>query len=111
MAFGDFDVIFSSNKRHMNYTVTSFLPPAIVNINNKCFIVPSWIEVPLGTKREQVIWKPEKVTKVETPDIIEVKSSSGGFYQIRKVGNKYQCNCPGFWRSKDKVCKHIKSII
>jgi len=95
----------------MKYTVTSSIPPSILNINNKSYIVPSWVEVPLGTKLEQVIWKPEKVTKIEIPDVIEVKSSSGGVYQIRKIGNKYQCNCPGFWRSKDRVCKHIKSII
>lgn len=95
----------------MKYTVNSSVPPAILFINNKTFIVPSWIEVPLGTKLEQIVWRPEKIIKTETPNVIEVKSSSGGVYQIQKIGNKYQCNCPGFWRSKDRICKHIKSIL
>jgi hypothetical protein len=95
----------------MKYTFTSSIPPSILNINNKTYIVPLWVEVPYGTRLEDITWKPEKITKVEIPDIIEVKSSSGGNYQIRKVGNKYQCNCPGYWRSKDRECKHIKQLI
>jgi hypothetical protein len=112
LAFGILDVIFSSNKRHMKYTVSSSIPPSILNINNKTYVVPSWIEVPLGTQLDQIIWKPEKIIKVENPNVIEIKSSSGGgTYQIRKIGNVYQCNCPGYWRSKDRVCKHIKQIL
>lgn len=95
----------------MKYTVSSSIPPSIIELNSGTYIVPAWMEVPKGTTLEQIVWKPEKIVKVENPNIIEVKSSSGGKYQIRKVGNVYQCNCPGYWRSKDRVCKHIKSIL
>jgi hypothetical protein len=43
---------------------------------------------------------------------IEVDSNSGGGkYQIQKIGDTYKCNCPGYYRSKDRICKHIKQII
>ena len=95
----------------MKYNVSSSIPPSIIELSRGTYVVPTWMEVPKGTTLEQIVWKPEKITKIDNPNIIEVKSSSGGVYQIKKVGNAYQCNCPGFWRSKDRVCKHIKTII
>jgi hypothetical protein len=94
------------------YNIKSPIPPAIINLPNKSFIVPIWLEVPKGTTLDQIKWEKETVKAKSNSNIIEVTSSSGeGKYQIQKIGHTYKCNCPGYWRSKDRICKHIKQLI
>jgi len=96
-----------------HYVKGGHVPPMIVDLVTKKAIIPWWINVPLNTTLDDIVWiREDKVEVKPQSNIIEVASSSGeGKYQIKKVGNKYQCNCPGYWRSKDRVCKHIKQII
>ena len=37
-------------------------------------------------------------------------ASSGSIYTVREVAGKYKCNCPGYYRSKERKCKHIKEL-
>ena len=94
------------------FKIKSFYPPMIVNISDKTYVLPVWLRVPQGTTLNQVEWEKEILIPKADPNIIQVASSSGeGKYQIQKIGNTYKCNCPGYWRSKDRICKHIKQII
>ena len=93
------------------YHIKSSLSPAIVTLFNRSYIVPAWIEVPIGTSLDQVTWEKDIVQPKPDPNIFKIPSSDGkGFYQVQKVGIKWICNYPGFWRSKDRVCKHIKQV-
>jgi hypothetical protein len=93
------------------YHVKSPFAPAIANFPNKSYIVPMWLEVPIGTELSQVTWEKDIPSPKSDPNIFEVPSSDGkGFYQVQKVGVKWTCNCQGYWRSKDRICKHIKQV-
>ena len=86
---------------------------ALIEIRGKKMLVPDWTEVIEGTTINDVIHIPE--VKVEIPKetdewLFESSSSPGQFYKVRKIGATYKCNCPGVWRSKDRECKHIKSV-
>lgn len=84
----------------------------IINISDKTYILPVWLRVPQDTTLDQIEWEKEIPTPKTDSNIIQVASSSGeGKYQIQKLGDTYKCNCPGYWRSKDRICKHIKQII
>ena len=37
-------------------------------------------------------------------------ASSEGSYTVRENMGKLSCNCMGFWRAKDRRCKHIKEV-
>jgi hypothetical protein len=91
------------------YHVQSSLRPAIVKLSKGTFVVPAWVEVPKDTTLDQIIWENESQPKPDS-NIIKVEGSSGSTYFIQKIGNKYKCSCPGYFRSKDRVCKHIKQL-
>lgn len=96
-----------------HYITGGISHPAIAHLLNKSVILPFWIDVPSDTTLDDIVWTKSVNTKPKPiSNIIEVSSSSGeGKYQIQKIGNTYKCNCPGYWRSKDRICKHIKQII
>lgn len=96
-----------------HYVKGGMIPPMIVDLVTKKAIIPWWVNVPLDTTLDDIIWERGDMEIIKPQsNIIEVASSSGeGKYQIKKIGDKYQCNCPGYWRSKDRICKHIKQII
>jgi hypothetical protein len=91
------------------YHVQSSLRPAIIELDKGTFVVPAWVEVPKGTTLDQIIWD-NKIEIKPNPDLIKVTGSSGDVYTIQKIGNKYRCSCPGYFRAKDKICKHIKQL-
>ena len=91
------------------YHVQSSLRPAIIDLPKGTFVVPAWVEVPRGTTLDQIVWENEIQPK-SNPSTIKVEGSSGSTYFIQKIGNKYKCSCPGYFRSKDRVCKHIKQL-
>lgn len=94
------------------------LPPTLLQTNNGKYLMPQWQKVHPKTELSDVIWdKPKKKkAKVITH---EFKSSSSDKIYIAKEHisvdgkTKYTCNCPGFFRIKDrsKGCKHIKSLM
>jgi hypothetical protein len=105
----------------MKHKHTHSLPPILFTsiFNDKKYIVPGWKEVPTNTTIEDIEWVKVKIevevkkTEIET---FNFPSSSGSeVYITRKYINpdgsiKYGCNCAGVWRSRDKKCKHIKSL-
>jgi desulfoferrodoxin (superoxide reductase-like protein) len=103
--------------RHMPIIYTHpILPPGLLVLGGKKYITSTWQEVPLNTQPEDIKWiKPEIIKDKE--EVFEFKSKSDPTitYVTKKITNskgevKFSCNCPGVWRSKDRKCKHIKSI-
>ena len=86
------------------------IPPSLLELNGKTYLMPSWKEVVKGTTLNDIEWiKPKPKKKAETI-VVETPSSKGDvIYKTRfypDSGN-YTCNCPGTWRAKDRMCKHI----
>ena len=86
------------------------MPPTILELNGKTYLMPLWKEVVKGTTIDDIEWiKPKPKKKSETI-VVETPSSKGDvIYKTRfypDSGN-YTCNCPGTWRAKDRMCKHI----
>lgn len=103
------DYYFKDGKHYM---VGGIVHPTIVQFSTGTFIVPWWISVPQNTTMDDVVWVKDTKYSQSKPDYVEVKSgSSDEKYRITKHGAKYHCTCPGYWRSKEHVCKHIKQVI
>jgi len=100
------------------YKQKSWIPPAFVNIRDKKYLVPEWIEVHPKTQLSDVMWeRPER--KVQKPDVTTKKFTSKSNPDITYTAKKtmlptskvqYSCNCPGVWRAKSRECKHIKEM-
>jgi hypothetical protein len=95
-----------------HYVVGGIIPPVLFNFVDKLAICPWWVNVPLGTTFDDIVWIKDDGTQTNPkPNNIEVKSSDGSSkYIIKKVGDKYHCSCPGYYRAKDRICKHIKQL-
>lgn len=110
----DSSQIKTSIVKIFKYKVESLLPPGIIRINNKTFITPGWVPCHPKTKLSDIIWIKKTLQEKEENKEINTwrfKSSSGdGEYLTKKNDFKYTCNCPGYWRSKDRECKHIKEV-
>ncbi len=116
---------------------SSFYSPGLCILNGKTYVIPGYIEVPIGTLLEDVKsrwtqklpnsgpgygatneeidaylagnWKPEMVT-TNSPDIREtvVSSRTGEEYDVARVNGEWNCTCKGF--SFRRNCKHIKEL-
>ena len=92
------------------------LPPGLLVLGEKKYITPTWQEVPLDTKPEDIEWvKPIPVKVKEETFEFKSKSDPTITYVTKKFTNpngevKFSCNCPGVWRAKNRQCKHIQSI-
>ena len=89
------------------------MPPTILKINGKTYLMPLWKEVVDGTTVEDIEWIKPKQKRLDP--IIEM-NVSGSNPDIKyktsyypSSGN-YYCNCPGKWMTKDGKCKHIKAL-
>jgi hypothetical protein len=88
------------------------LPPSIVTTKDgKKYVVPTWQEInPLATL-EDIKWVPKKTEpKPESKTWTFKSSSSDTVYKVKQIDNTLKCNCMGFFRAKDRRCKHIKSV-
>jgi hypothetical protein len=88
------------------FHVESYLTPSIFisSIDGKHYVVPNWMEVPVGTKLDQIVHI-KLFPKVEQWDIVgQLKAKRGNtMYNILRSGNKVKCSC-----SKQRGCAHIK---
>jgi hypothetical protein len=94
----------------------SILPPALTTSNGKKYLIPTWKEIHPQTTLEDIKWiKP----KIKTEPVFEKKtwnfesSSSDSVYKVTQVdSNTFKCNCPGFYRAKDRNlgCKHVQEV-
>ena len=86
---------------------------AIVKLNNKTILMPRGFEVHPKTTLEDVIVtkiQKKKKKKQESNTHTFKSSSSDSVYTVRETLGTFKCNCPGFYRSKDRKCKHIKLL-
>ena len=88
------------------------MPPSLLELNGKTYLMPLWKEVVKGTTLNDIEWiKPKPKKKSETI-VVETPSSKGDkMYKTRfypDTGN-YTCTCPGTWMSNNN-CKHIKKL-
>jgi len=90
----------------------AYMNPQFQIKDGEKYIIPGDIKVHPETTFLDIKWiKPKKLKKKLPPETYEFKSSSSdSIYQVKKTGDKYQCNCPGYWRSYTRECKHIKQI-
>ena len=85
---------------------------AIVNLSDKSYLVPMWLEVPVGTKLSDIeVVRPKP--KVSAPSLQTeqyVTGSTGNEYLVRIWSDgRAECECWGYRRHK-KDCKHIKAL-
>jgi len=97
----------------------SYLPKMIFRFGDKTLIYPAQIECHPKTTLDDIV---EYLTeeqllkeKIENPKPEKRtwkfdSASSEGFYTVRENMGKLSCNCMGFWRAKDRRCKHIKEV-
>jgi hypothetical protein len=90
------------------------LPPTILELNGKTYLMPLWQEVENGTTVNDINWTKPK-PKVKQEPIIETHTSSSNANKTYKTAyypesGKFYCDCPGRWRAFDNRCKHIKSL-
>ena len=80
-------------------------------LDKKKYIVPSFQEVHPQTELSDIEWVRPIVKKQKT--IFEVIGSTGDKYTVNYNPNNksWKCTCQGFWRAKDRQCKHIKEKI
>ena len=60
-------------------------------------------------------WVKPQIKKTEVEVFEFASASSGSMYTTKRFTKpdgevKFSCTCPGVWRSKDRRCKHIKSL-
>jgi len=99
--------------RRFRYEYThSVMPPTILELNGKTYLMPLWKEVVKGTTVNDIEWiKPKPKRKFETVVVETPASGSDTIYKTRFYpdSGKYTCTCPGAWRSFGN-CKHIKKL-
>ena len=57
----------------------------------------------------EVIKKRKNKPRQPTDTWSFTSSNGNGTYKVTKHGDKFKCNCMGFWRSKGN-CKHVKEV-
>ena len=89
------------------------LPPTILELNGKTYLMPLWKEVVKGTTVDDIEWIKPKPKKKRTEPVIETFSSgsSDTIYTTKYYpdSGNFHCTCPGSWRSRGN-CKHIKEL-
>jgi len=89
------------------YEITGTMPPSLItDVKGKRYIVPQWIEVHPQTQLSDISFK--KPVKRPRADI-QVKT--GNYKTTYNTTTKmYKCTCMGYFRAKDRRCKHIKAL-
>ena len=89
------------------------MPPTILKLNGKTYLMPVWKEVVEGTTAEDINWIKPKPKKTRTSPVIKTftSGSSDKVYETKYYpdSGKFYCTCPGAWRSFGN-CKHIKQL-
>ena len=107
--------LISHASRLFKYDYEHHMPPTLYtsHVDGQKYIVPTWQKVHPKTTLADIEWtKPEKQEPVVEKNTWKFESASdpGHFYTVRQSGIKLTCNCSGFWRAKDRRCKHVKEV-
>ena len=89
-------------------------PPTFMELNGKNYLMPGFTEVPhscgVHNWNDYIVW--ERIESKDFPSdkwTVESSSTAGIFYTVKKVGENYECDCPGY-RFRRKECRHIRGI-
>ena len=89
------------------------MPPTILELNGKTYLMPLWKEVVKGTTVDDIEWIKPKPKKKRTEPVIKTftSGSSDNVYTTKYYpdSGNFHCTCPGSWRSRGN-CKHIKEL-
>lgn len=89
------------------------IPPTLLKLNGKTYLMPYWKEVEKNTTLNDIEWVKPTSTIKRSKTIIETfaSGSSDKVYETKYYpdSGKYFCSCPGSWRSQGN-CKHIKQM-
>ena len=91
----------------------SVMPPTILELNGKTYLMPIWKEVVEGTTIKDINWIKPKPKRIEPIVEINVSGSNPDIKyktSYHPSSGNYYCNCPGKWMAKDGKCKHIKAL-
>lgn len=94
------------------------LPPVLTTGKDGIkYLLPTWTPVHPQTTLDDIKWEKPPIVKIERKvEKFEFQSSSDPNIvyttKVYTTGSNvnYSCNCPGVWRSKERKCKHIKSL-
>ncbi len=98
------------------YEHSVLAPSLFTSLDGERYIVPTWQKVHPKTELNDIIWKKPKTKK---KDVFKLKtwkfesSSSDSVYTTTQVDSvTLKCNCPGFYRAKDRNlgCKHVQKV-
>ena len=106
------DTVVSVATQMFKYEVEHpYMNPALYEKEGKMYIIPQWIEVHPQTTINDVVWIQPKP---HIEKIIEKSESTSGMGQYKTTYDPskgvFKCNCMGYFRAKDRRCKHIKSL-
>lgn len=89
------------------------IPPHLLELNGKKYIMPSWQEVDPNTTLKDINWIKPKPKKQRAKTVIKTHISGSGLGEYTTKyypeSGKYHCSCPGYWRSRGN-CKHVKQM-
>lgn len=105
--------IKSAIVKRFTYNLKHIYEPFILTFGEDKFIFPNNIKVHPQTTKDDIVWERWKSKEQdENPQVwkFESVSSKGDFYKVKRYKNKITCSCPGVWRAKDRICKHIKQV-
>ena len=91
----------------------SHISPQMQVRKGERFIMPGNQKVHSETTFHDIVWiQPQPKKRTEPIVKINVSSSNGSKYQTKYFpdSGNYQCNCMGYFRAKDRRCKHIKAL-
>ena len=98
----------------------NILPKMIVRLGNKTYIYPAQIECHPDTTLQDVIeilseqqmeQSKSSLPKKEEPKKWKFESvSGGGTYVVTQTPKGLKCDCMGYFRARDRRCKHIKEV-
>jgi hypothetical protein len=85
------------------YDHRELLPPNLVQLNGKTYIVPGWRRVARDTRLSNIRHVKPEINVVPTPPQSKYKTI---YYP---ESGKYWCDCWGYIRAKGN-CKHVKAL-
>ena len=100
-------------RRFKNNYEHSVMPPTILELNGKTYLMPIWKEVVEGITIKDINWIKPKPKRIEPIVEINVSGSNPDIKyktSYHPSSGNYYCNCPGKWMAKDGKCKHIKAL-
>jgi hypothetical protein len=82
----------------------------IIQVGQRTFVCPAWIEVPADTRLEDISVEKAVEPPKETPKPDKTWSfvgSKGNTYSVILKSGAYTCSCPAAMFQKFKDCKHV----